>query len=150
MDRNTLLQIGLTEAQTDQVLALHTEVSNAKDKYLEEFKKDTKTDEMLVKFGVKNAKAVKALLDLNNVSLDGENLIGLSEQLNIIKATDPYLFETRGLAGREPQTGNGYHTAMNEQMSNPFKKETWNLTKQSQLFNESPELYDKLKRSAGL
>ena len=34
--------------------------------------------------------------------------------------------------------------------TNPFKKETWNLTKQSELYNKDPALYAKMKAAAGL
>lgn len=34
--------------------------------------------------------------------------------------------------------------------TNPFKKETWNLTKQSELYNKDPALYAKMKAAAGV
>jgi len=42
---------------------------------------------------VRNPKAVKALLDTEVIKLDGDKLLGLEEQLNSIKESDPYLFE---------------------------------------------------------
>lgn len=42
---------------------------------------------------VKNAKAVKALLDMETIKLDGDNLKGLDDQINSLKESDPYLFE---------------------------------------------------------
>ncbi|AAU85086.1 head scaffolding protein [Bacillus phage BCASJ1c] len=42
---------------------------------------------------VKNTKALKALLDLDTIKLDGEHLKGLDDQLNNLKESDPYLFE---------------------------------------------------------
>lgn len=47
----------------------------------------------------KNAKAVKALLDLEKVKLDGEQLLGLDDQLKTLKETDPYLFGEPGKVG---------------------------------------------------
>lgn len=41
----------------------------------------------------KNPKAIKALLDLDKVSLDGENIIGLKEQLEALQTNDAYLFD---------------------------------------------------------
>ncbi len=41
----------------------------------------------------KNPKAVKALLDNNKVKLDGDKLLGLDDQLEALKKSDPYLFE---------------------------------------------------------
>lgn len=42
---------------------------------------------------VKNAKAVKALLDSEKIKLDGDKLTGLEEQLEALKTSDAYLFE---------------------------------------------------------
>ena len=47
----------------------------------------------LVAAKVRNPKAVKALLDTEVIKLDGDKLLGLEEQLNSIKESDPYLFE---------------------------------------------------------
>lgn len=40
----------------------------------------------------KNPKAVKALIDVDKISLDGDNLIGYDEQVNPLKESDGYLF----------------------------------------------------------
>ncbi|SHI90254.1 Phage minor structural protein GP20 [Clostridium amylolyticum] len=53
---------------------------------------------------VKNIKAVKALLNMENVKLDGENIIGLSDQVEALKKSDTYLFETT-VSGNEPRDG---------------------------------------------
>ncbi|CBZ04414.1 scaffold protein [Clostridium botulinum H04402 065] len=41
---------------------------------------------------VRNTKAVKALLNLEGIKLEGESLIGLNEQIEAIKKSDSYLF----------------------------------------------------------
>lgn len=46
----------------------------------------------LVNAGTRNTKATKALLNLENIKLDGENLIGLNDQLENLKKSDSYLF----------------------------------------------------------
>lgn len=50
-------------------------------------------DKALTSARVRNPKAVKALLDTDVIKLDGDKLLGLEEQLNKIKESDPYLFE---------------------------------------------------------
>jgi hypothetical protein len=40
----------------------------------------------------RNPKAIKALLNLEAINLDGENILGLSEQLKAIQESDGYLF----------------------------------------------------------
>ena len=92
----------------------------------------------------KNAKAVKALLDMEKVKLDGEQLLGLDDQLKAIKESDPYLFGEPGKVGggtNPPGAGNSE--------VNPWKKETFNLTKQGELLRTNPALAAKLKAEAG-
>ena len=49
-------------------------------------------DIALMNAGTRNVKATKALLNLDNVKLDGTNLIGLNDQLEALKKSDAYLF----------------------------------------------------------
>lgn len=49
-------------------------------------------EKVLTNANAKNSKAIKALLDLEKIKLNGENLEGLEDQLRSIKETDPYLF----------------------------------------------------------
>lgn len=57
----------------------------------------------------KNAKAVRALLDLENAQLDGETVKGLDKQIEKLKESDAYLFEDGkpNLNGAKPGEGNG-------------------------------------------
>ncbi|MZQ76213.1 MAG: scaffolding protein [Peptoclostridium sp.] len=48
---------------------------------------------------VKNTKAVKALLDLEGIKLDGDKLTGLDEQISKLKESDSYLFEAERSGG---------------------------------------------------
>ena len=57
----------------------------------------------LVGAKAKNPKLAKAALDMSVIKLDGENLSGLSEQLDKLKESDGYLFET----GQKPEGGGG-------------------------------------------
>ncbi|HDK7179212.1 TPA: phage scaffolding protein [Clostridium botulinum] len=41
---------------------------------------------------VRNTKAVKALLNLEGIKLEGENVLGLSEQIEALQKSDSYLF----------------------------------------------------------
>jgi hypothetical protein len=75
------------------------------------------------------------LLNLENIKLDGDNLIGLDDQLKAIKESDDYLFEDQpsGGTGANPAGGG---TAR----KNPWKKETFNLTEQAKILSENPTL----------
>lgn len=61
--------------------------------------------------GVRNVKAVKALLDTENIKLDGETLLGLDDQLKGLQESDPYLFATKddGQEGK-PNFTTGNHS----------------------------------------
>ena len=86
-----------------------------------------------------------ALLDKTKISLDGENLLGFDEQVAALKESDPYLFGVE-LKGRVPEgTGKPPQTP-----ENPWKKETWNLTKQGEITKKDPDLAAKLKAEAGV
>jgi myosin heavy subunit len=51
----------------------------------------------------KNPRAVKALLDLEKIKMDGEKLLGFDDQLTVLKTSDGYLFgEAEKLGGRKP------------------------------------------------
>ena len=48
----------------------------------------------------KNKRAVKSLLDMSIVKLDGDNVVGISEQIAKLKDSDPYLFSDMQQAGK--------------------------------------------------
>ncbi|GAA5417928.1 hypothetical protein Pryu01_03006 [Paraliobacillus ryukyuensis] len=58
---------------------------------------------------VRNPKAVKALLDTEAIKLDGDKLLGLEEQLNAIKESDPYLFQEEQQDPPKPNFTTGQH-----------------------------------------
>src|SRR5690625_3731690 len=66
---------------------------------------DFALEKSLSNAGAKNPKAVKALLNTENIKLDGETLLGLDDQLKQLQESDAYLFgedEPAGLKGRKP------------------------------------------------
>jgi len=92
-----------------------------------------------------NPKAIKALLKLDNIKLDGDKLIGFDEQINELKKTDGYLFAAvsgGGGGGANPIGAGGGQ-------KNPWKKETFNLTEQGKLLRENPALAKSMIVEAG-
>lgn len=92
----------------------------------------------------KNAKALKALLDLDNIKFNEGKLEGLEGQLNALKESDGYLFDTSnpapgntGGAGNHPRVGDEAIT------KEQFNKMTYK--ERVDLFNSNKELYDQLK-----
>ena len=93
----------------------------------------------------KNPKAVKALLDLEKVKLDGEKLLGLDDQLKELQKSDAYLFGESGKVGsgtNPPGAGTGE--------ANPWKKDSWNLTQQGKILLEDPAKATRMKAEAGI
>ena len=86
---------GDNEALKKQITDLQTANKQAKTDYDANLKKLTlgsKIDVALMGAKAKNVKAVRALLDESKISLDGENVLGLNEQLGQIQKDNPYLF----------------------------------------------------------
>lgn len=61
---------------------------------LAEQSKNFKIDSALRDAKARNPKAVKALLDLDKVSVDGDNLVGFKDQLEAVKKDNDYMFES--------------------------------------------------------
>ncbi|MEN2765826.1 phage scaffolding protein [Ornithinibacillus xuwenensis] len=78
------------------------------DEWKEKLQKQTfdyALDRAITQAQARNPKAVRALLDTENIKLDGDKLLGLEEQLEALKEKESYLFgddRPAGLKGREP------------------------------------------------
>lgn len=75
---------------------LKKSVTDWEDKYntdIAAVKLDSAVNMALVAAKAKNPKLAKAALDMSLVKLDGDNLLGLNEQLDNLKKSDAYLFE---------------------------------------------------------
>ncbi|RLJ90127.1 phage scaffolding protein [Planococcus citreus] len=111
---------------------------------------DAKLNEALHGAKAKNPRAVKALLDAEQIKLDGEKLLGLDDQLSALKESDAYLFAEEetpaGLKGRNPHVPPGSEVPSGQK--NPWKKDSFNLTEQGRLMREDPTLAQKLQAQA--
>ncbi|WP_200415946.1 phage scaffolding protein [Virgibacillus salexigens] len=107
---------------------------------------DFKLEKALTDARAKNPKAVKALLNEDDLKLQDGEIKGLSDQLEKLQESDDYLFQSEGLKGRQPHIPNGKQ----EPSKNPFTKEHLNLTEQAKLMKEDPELAKQLKAQAGV
>lgn len=153
-ERDTQLkELKIKAAGNEELTNKITELENLNNQTKEEYetkiaalRKETAIELALKDEKAKNVKAVKALLDLEKVSLDGDNLIGLDEQLKGLKESDPYLFGEDTLKGRG--TNPPGDPMPPEYKKNPFSKEHFNLTEQGRIFRENPELAAKLKAAA--
>lgn len=137
---NEELKAALQEAQeANKTAAEEWEAKTAK------MQLDFAVERALAKAKARNPKAVKALLDMEVVKLDGEQVLGLEEQLKKLKESDAYLFGETGKVGsgtNPPGAGGGD--------PNPWKPETFNLTNQAKILQENPSLAARLKQEAGV
>lgn len=78
------------------VQKLKGDLATAQVKYdtdIGKIKLENALDMALITNKARNAKAVKALLNMDEIKLDGEKLLGLDTQLEKVKADNGYLFE---------------------------------------------------------
>lgn len=93
---------GSSEELKAKITELEAANKTAKEDYEGKLLKQTfdfSLDSKLTSNKVKNPKAVKALLDLEKITLDGDKLLGLEDQLTALKTSDSYLFEVAGDTG---------------------------------------------------
>lgn len=88
---------GLRKSVTDWETKYNTDIEAAK--------VDSLLTDALVSAKAKNPKMVKKMLDLSLIKRDGDKLIGLSEQLDSLKESDGYAFETEDKGGATVTTG---------------------------------------------
>ena len=138
--------VDASEALKLKLEDLQNNLSN-KDKEIEKVKFDYKLEAKMKEVGAKNIKAIKALINMDDVKLsDSGELEGFDTQIEALKESDAYLFEdlNKGSLG---STGN--HKRNNgDNVKNPFTKEHFNLTEQSRLFIENPTLAKQLQELA--
>ncbi len=71
------------------------------EKELGNLRLDNAVERALTAAKTKNPKLAKAALDMSVIKLDGENILGLNEQLTKLKETDAYLFDETPAGGQQ-------------------------------------------------
>jgi transketolase len=139
---------GSNEELKKQIETLQAENKKASEEWqakMAQMQLDFTIEKALTAAKAKNPKAVKALLDMEKVKLDGDKLLGLEDQLKTIQQSDPYLFGESGKVG----SGTNPPGAGNPE-ANPWKKESWNLTMQGKILLEDPAKATRMKAEAGI
>ena len=80
-------------AEIERLKAENTKVSQDYEAKINQINFDTKFEKALDEYKPKNNKALKALLDMEKVKLDGDAFLGLEDQIKSLKESDSYLFE---------------------------------------------------------
>jgi len=117
-------------------------------KYQDELKdvKLTNAIKLAIAGKVHDEDMAASLFDKTNLILTDEGKVaGLDEQLKSIQDTKSFLFKTNKVDTHyDPSSGGEYKG------SNPFAKETFNLTKQGELLNSNPAQAKELAAAAGV
>lgn len=74
---------------------------------------ETKLEKKLGEFKPKNLGILKKALDTGKMSLDGDNFLGLEDQIKNLKQSDPYLFEEE-IKGGTGNIGGGSSPIIND------------------------------------
>ena len=97
-----------------------TDLSNK----LSKIRLNSALDQALIKSNVRNTKAIKGFLDMDQIKLDKDgNLTGLDDQISSIKKTDAYLFDEGTKQNYEPTNGKPNKPDEVQEMINVFKGE---------------------------
>jgi len=133
----------ITDEQLKELEKVEAEAYEKGKKSAEELYKKSEFEKILsdelTKAGAKNEKAVKALLELEKIGLNDGKLNGFSEQIEELKKSCAYLFNSDG---KKPQ-----FTAQNKGEKELTKKsfESLGYKKRLKLFLENPALYKQLQ-----
>lgn len=97
------------EELTKKIEELQTANATAKSNYektVADMKRDYAVNNGIRDAKAKNVKAVRALLDMDKIKMDGENVIGLKDQIDALAKSDAYLFDST--EPTPPNVGGGF------------------------------------------
>lgn len=134
---NEALQAEVTKYK-NRVTELETSAANIQKEYV--------LKDKLKEAGVTDADYViykQGGLDKFSFDKDGKP-IGIDDVLKPLKETSPHLFKSQQTGGYNPAGGSGAPA------SNPFAKETWNMTEQGKLLRSDPAQARQLAAASGV
>lgn len=100
---------------------------------------ENKLEKKLGDFKPKNLGILKKALDFEKISLDGDNFLGLEEQIKHLKESDAYLFEEENKGGTG-SLGGGASSIIDE---NKSAKSIGEILAESKKTNQNSEAQDK-------
>ncbi len=135
------------KAELTGIVSAHDATIAEYDAKLANMKKTNAIDIAMMESKVKNSKAVKALIDMEKISLDNGNLIGLSTQIEALKKSDGYLFHTEEQEDAPNGDDNGGDFD-GKTKGNPFAKDSFNMIEAMRMYKDNPVLAAKLEKEA--
>ena len=129
-------KVGDNESLKNKIEELENANKTAKsnyDKTVADMKRDYAVNNAIRDAKAKNVKAVRALLDMDKVKMDGETVVGLKDQIDALAKSDAYLFDAvenpapNFKGGFEPGAGsngggNGTPASFSEAISSSLAK----------------------------
>ena len=85
------------------VEAARTEARAAFDRQLSDVRRSAALERELDRAKVKNRSIVSKIIDMEKVTVDEGGVGGIAEQLDLLRRTDPYLFETENPPSPAPE-----------------------------------------------
>lgn len=135
-------------AEIERLQKENKENAKANEKIINQMKLDNAIEKALTSAKAKNVTAVKALLKLDDVKLEGETVKGLEEQIKKLSEAEDssFLFDNSeggGFSGIKPggSSDPNPETITKEQFNRMGYKE------RNELFNSNKELYDSLVKT---
>ena len=139
---------GDNEKLTQQIAELqkaNKEQKESSEKAMKELQLNTAI-QLAIAEKAQDVEIVSGLFDKSKLILSEDGKVtGLTEQLAELEKAKPFLFKTGGNPNYQPNGGGGKPPT-----SNPFKKESFNLTEQGKLLKNNPEQARALAAEAGV
>lgn len=137
---------GDAQSLQEKIKELQEQNREAQKKYDADIKEIKLTNAIKIALAgkVHDEEIVAGLIDRDKLILGEDSKVtGLEEQLKVLKEGKAFLFKGEGKP-YSPAQGDGSRD------TNPFAKETYNLTKQGELFRENPEQARAMAAAAGV
>ena len=131
----------------EKIKTLQEQNKEAKNKYEADIRELKLTNAIKVALAGKaqDEDIVAGLINREKLLLgDDGKVTGLEEQVKELQKSKAFLFKSGGQSGYNPARGEG------DGITNPFAKETFNLTKQGELLKTNPEQARALAPAAGV
>lgn len=134
-------------AEIERLQKENKENARANEKIINQMKLDNAIEKALTSAKAKNVTAVKALLKLDEIKLEGETVKGLEEQIKKLSEAEDssFLFDSEkggGFSGIKPGEGGTPSTAITQEQFNKM-----GYKERNELYNNDKELYDSLVKT---
>lgn len=138
---NEALQKQVTEYQ---------EQAEAATKALEKTQLSSAVKLALTEAKARNLKAVEGLIDFGRITLKDGAVTGLDEQIKALTKAEDSSFMFGAPDAPNPKPNYNPKGGKTPPAENPFAKETFNLTKQGQMYRDNPEQAKEMAASANV